>query len=58
MPTSAFQVPALTTVRVDFDAFGAWAMQTLLAQVRGDRTPVDPGELQRIFWRESTGDRG
>ncbi|WP_123739110.1 LacI family DNA-binding transcriptional regulator [Salana multivorans] len=56
MPTSAFQVPALTTVGVDFAAFGAWAMRTLIARVRDEPEPADPGELQRIHWRESTGD--
>lgn len=53
--TGPFQTPSLTSVEVDFAAFGTWAMRTLIATVRGGPAPADPGPFQRVHWRESTG---
>lgn len=55
MATSAFQMPSLTTVSVDFATFGEWAMRTVIARMHGDQPPAGPGDIQRIHWRESTG---
>ncbi|HEY0187095.1 MAG TPA: LacI family DNA-binding transcriptional regulator [Cellulomonas sp.] len=54
LPTSAFQSPSLTTVRVDFGALGEWAMRSLVARVRGEAAPAELAGIQDIVWREST----
>lgn len=54
-PTSEFQTPSLTSVRIDFAALGAWAVRTLVARVREEEPPAQPDGFQRVLWRESTG---
>ncbi|WP_454299277.1 LacI family DNA-binding transcriptional regulator [Salana multivorans] len=58
MPTSAFQIPSLTTVYVDFATFGEWAMRTVIARMHDEPAPPGPEDIQRIHWRESTGRTG
>lgn len=48
-------MPSLTTVDVDFQAAGRHAMQTLIATLRGEAVSPRESALQRIIWRESTG---
>lgn len=55
LPSSAFQVPSLTTVAVDFERLGARSMRRLLAEVRGEPCASDESPLQLVIWRESTG---
>jgi len=52
----AYTTPSLTTVDVDFQAAGRHSMQLLLAALRGEEPPPRGSALQRIVWRESTGD--
>jgi DNA-binding LacI/PurR family transcriptional regulator len=52
---SAYTMPSLTTVDVDFQAAGRHAMQLLVAALRGDDPPPRGSALHRIVWRESTG---
>jgi DNA-binding LacI/PurR family transcriptional regulator len=49
-------MPSLTTVDLDFQAAGRHAMQLLVAALRGEEPPARGHALQRIIWRESTGD--
>lgn len=53
---SAYTMPSLTTVAVDFQEAGRHAMQLLVAALRGEEPPPRRAELQRIVWRESTGE--
>ncbi|GAB3168341.1 LacI family DNA-binding transcriptional regulator [Myceligenerans halotolerans] len=52
----AYTTPSLTTVDVDFHEAGRQAMRTLVAALRHDEPPPGTPNLQRIVWRESTGD--
>jgi DNA-binding LacI/PurR family transcriptional regulator len=54
----AYTTPSLTTVDVDFEAAGRHAMQLLVATLRGEEPPPRTAALQRIVWRESTGQAG
>jgi DNA-binding LacI/PurR family transcriptional regulator len=52
----AYTMPSLTTVDLDFQEAGRHAMQLLVAALRGEEPPARGHALQRIIWRESTGD--
>jgi DNA-binding LacI/PurR family transcriptional regulator len=54
----AYTMPSLTTVAVDFQTAGRHAMQLLVAALRGEEPPRRGSALQRIVWRESTGEAG
>lgn len=54
--TSALQVPSITTVYLDYQRLGARSVQQLIAALRSEPEPPSDGGLQRIIWRESTGD--
>lgn len=56
LDSSAFQVPSITTVSLDYQRLGARSVQRLVAALRGEPEPAPEGGLQRIIWRESTGD--
>lgn len=53
--SSAFQVPSLTTVEIDWRLVGTRALHRLIAEIQDTPTPPPTGTLQRIIWRESTG---
>lgn len=58
IPVAAHVWPTLTTVHQDFRTLGARAVQTVLAEIRGETRPVfDPIEPQ-LRLRESAGQRG
>ncbi len=52
---SAYTMPSLTTIPVDFVEAGRRAMRRLVAAVRDEETPPPTAPLQRVVWRESTG---
>lgn len=54
-PTSAFQLPSITTVVQDREELGARSVRRLIATMRGDSAPREADSLQRVVWRESTG---
>ncbi len=54
--SSALQVPSITTVFLDYQRLGARSVQRLVAALRDEPEPPSGGGLQRIIWRESTGD--
>lgn len=54
--SSALQVPSITTVFLDYQRLGARSVQRLVATLRDEPEPPSSGGLQRIIWRESTGD--
>ncbi|WP_245953489.1 substrate-binding domain-containing protein [Arthrobacter silvisoli] len=56
LDSSAYQVPSITTVFVDYQRLGSRSLQRLVAALRGEPEAASDGELQRIIWRESTGD--
>jgi DNA-binding LacI/PurR family transcriptional regulator len=51
-----YTTPTLTTVDVDFREAGRRAMRQLVAALHGETPPPAAAPLQRIVWRESTGD--
>lgn len=58
IPVAAHVWPTLTTVHQDFRTLGARAVQTVLAEIRGETRPVfEPIEPQ-LRLRESAGQRG
>lgn len=58
LATGRFSSPSLSTVSVDREEQGRWAMRRLLALVRGE-DPADAapssGQINTLIWRESTG---
>lgn len=54
--SSALQVPSITTVFLDYQRLGARSVQRLVADLRNEPQPASDGGLQRIIWRESTGE--
>jgi len=53
-PLAAHNVPALTSVRVDYAEFGAAAAAALLAAIAGDPPPVYSPSLPELVVRGST----
>jgi DNA-binding LacI/PurR family transcriptional regulator len=51
----AVMMPALTTVRTDYERLGRRAVTRLLAVLSGRPDPEDPEPISEIIWRESTG---
>lgn len=54
-PTSAFQLPSLTSVIQDRGELGARSVRRLVALMRDEPAPEEHGSLQSVVWRESTG---
>jgi DNA-binding LacI/PurR family transcriptional regulator len=53
LPESPFFIPALTTVRQDFEAVGQRCMETLLALMRGEGTITPVPVIPELIVRES-----
>ncbi len=53
-PTSAFQMPSLTSVSMDYVELGRRTADRLIALMRGEDPPAATDPLQHVVWREST----
>ncbi|GAA1872932.1 LacI family DNA-binding transcriptional regulator [Myceligenerans crystallogenes] len=54
-PVAAVMLPSLTSVSHDHHMLGRHAAASLLAVLRGEAAPGEPGPIATVLWRESTG---
>ncbi|WP_165068319.1 LacI family DNA-binding transcriptional regulator [Marisediminicola senii] len=57
IPEAAFLTPSLSTVRLDFEAEGHYAMNCLIAEIEGRSTPVEDPPHPFLVERDSTRSR-
>ncbi len=55
LPDSAFFIPALTTVRQDFQVVGRRCIEMLLALIRGEGVTASAPVVPELIVRQSTG---
>ena len=58
LPGGEYQVPSLTTVDIDFETLGLRVVERLIAEIRDAPPPPQRRVVQRVIWRESTGEAG